>query len=62
MKNLIIDIKNWIEGKKFINKCRYLELTYKKRTEKNTKRLLKKQSKKNGKINIAWNGFNLLWK
>lgn len=43
MKNLIIDIKNWIEWKKFINKCRYLELTERKRTKENTDKLLRRE-------------------
>ena len=43
MKNLIIDIKNWIEWKKFINKYRYLELTERKRTKENTDKLLRRE-------------------
>lgn len=47
---MINDIKIWFRWEKFLLKNRYLELTYKKRTEKNTKRLLKKQSKRKWKI------------
>ena len=39
---MINDIKIWFRWKRFLLKNRYLELTYKKRTKKNTKRLLKK--------------------
>lgn len=49
IKSLFIDIKNWFKWKKFINRCRYLELTFKKRTKENTNKLLRKKRKKRGK-------------
>ena len=43
---MINDIKAWFRWKKFLLKNRYLELTYKKRTEKNTKKKKKKNRKR----------------
>ena len=43
---MINDIKIWFRWESFLLKNTYLEVTYKKRTEKNTKRLLKKGRKR----------------